>query len=68
MAEEYPVFEVDLPLLKEIVNYLTTKPYVEVFQFVQRLQALKQISGPKPEALFKPPPRRGSGSDKFEQD
>lgn len=65
MAEEYPIFEIDLPLLRDVVNYLTTKPYVEVFQLIQRVQKLNQIGGPKTNVpdFVKSPPKGGEPSE-----
>ena len=44
------IFEIKEEIAQAILNYLATKPYQEVFQFVQVLQNLdlsvKQYSGP----------------------
>lgn len=40
-------------LAQAIMNYLITKPYAEVFQFIEHLKGLKEVNG-KPAAEEKP--------------
>lgn len=36
-------FEINGKLVIELVNYLGSKPFAEVYQFIQQLQQLKKV-------------------------
>jgi hypothetical protein len=37
------IYEIDQKLANDIINYLSQKPYIEVFELIARLQQLKEI-------------------------
>ena len=37
------IYKLDIQTLNEILNYLAIKPYVEVFQLIDKLKKLEKI-------------------------
>ena len=42
--------EIRTELLRSILNYLSKRPFDEVYQFIQEIQKCKQVEGNMPEA------------------
>jgi len=43
-------FIIEESLAQEILNYLASRPYIEVHEIIQKLRAIQPVPEPKPDA------------------